>query len=255
MYRVVEIEDVSEEAKNVKTFFFRDKSNPQPGQFYMIWIPRVDEFPMSISYVGDLKGFTVKKIGEGTAKMHELKKGDKLWIRGPYGKGFKIMSKGKALVVGGGTGIATLAPLAEMLNSKDIIIAAKSEDEIIFKDRFEGDVFFSTDDGTLGFKGLATELAEKMIENGNYEIIYTCGPELMIRKMVDIAKDRKMKIQASLERYMKCGIGICDSCTINGYRVCIDGPVFTEKILFSMDELGRRWRARSGKLISKEENQ
>ena len=253
MYRVVEIEEVRDEAKDVKTFFFRDTSNPQPGQFYMIWIPQVDEFPMSISYIGELKGFTVKKIGKGTSKMHSLKKGDKLWLRGPYGKGFKI-EEGKALVVGGGTGMATLAPLAEMLEDRDIIIAAKSEDEIIFRNRFKENVFFATDDGSLGFKGFATELAERMIEEDDYKIIYTCGPEMMIRKMVDIAKERRMKIQASLERYMKCGIGICDSCTINGYRVCVDGPVFSEKYLFNMDDLGRRWRAKSGKLISKEEN-
>ena len=249
MYRVVEIEDVQEEARNVKTFFFQDNSDPQPGQFYMIWLPRVDEFPMSVSYIGKFKGFTVKKIGEGTAKMHELQRGDRLWIRGPYGKGFRV-EEGRALIVGGGTGIATLAPLAEILENRNIIIAAKSKDEIIFRNRFKGEVFFATDDGSLGFKGFATELAKKMMEDEDYGIIYTCGPELMIRKMVDMARENGIKIQASLERYMKCGIGICDSCSINGYRVCVDGPVFDEKLLFTMDELGRRWRAKSGKLES-----
>ena len=250
MYRVVEIEDIRDEAKNVKTFFFRDDSEPQAGQFYMIWLPGIDEFPMSASYTGELKGFTVKKIGEGTAKMHELKKGDKLWIRGPYGKGFEIV-KGKSLIVGGGSGIATLRPLTEKIGDYDIIIAARTKDELIFRDRFEEErMYIATDDGSEGFKGFAHELLLKLIGKKNYDIIYTCGPELMIRKVIDIALRRKIKIQASLERLMKCGIGICDSCTINGYRVCVDGPVFNENVLINMKDLGKYKRSRSGKRVN-----
>ncbi len=253
MYRVVEIEDIVHEAKNVKTFLFRDHTDPEPGQFYMIWLPGVDEFPMSVSHIGEIKGFTVKKVGRGTEVMHTLHVGDRLWIRGPYGRGFKAIS-GKALVVGGGSGMATLAPLIESLNSPDVIIAARTAEELIFRDRFKNArIHLATDDGTAGFKGLATELAEKLIEENEYDMLYVCGPEMMIRAMVDIARGRNMKIQASLERFMKCGIGLCDSCTINGYRVCIDGPVFSEKELFEMDDLGRRWRAKSGRIITAEE--
>ncbi len=253
MYRVVEIENIVVEAKNVKTFFFRDNSNPEPGQFYMVWIPGVDEFPMSVSYTGKIKGFTVKKVGAGTEAMHSLHCGDRLWIRGPYGRGFKIIS-GKALIVGGGSGMATLAPLIEILNNPDVIIAARTADELIFRDRFKNArIHLATDDGTAGFKGLATELARKLINENRYDILYVCGPELMIRAMVDIARERNMRIQASLERYMKCGIGLCDSCTINGYRVCVDGPVFSERELFEMDDLGKRWRAKSGKIITAED--
>ncbi len=122
MYRVVKIQKVLDEAKGIKTFLFEDSSEPTPGQFYMVWLPGIDEFPMSISYIGALKGFTVKKIGYGTSKMHELSSGAKLWIRGPYGKGFNYV-KGKALVVGGGSGMATLAPLIERLDAPDIVIA------------------------------------------------------------------------------------------------------------------------------------
>lgn len=248
MYRVVKIEKIVKEAKDIKTFRFRDSSNPEPGQFYMVWLPGIDEFPMSISYIGDLKGFTVKKIGFGTEKMHELVVGDKLWIRGPYGKGFKVKN-GSALVVGGGAGMATLGPLIEQLKIADVVIGAKTKEEIIFKDRFSHKTYISTDDGSEGYRGYATEIAERLLSEHEYEIIYTCGPEPMLSKMVEIAKKMDIEIQASLERFMKCGIGICDSCSINGYRVCVDGPVFSSNILFQMDELGRYRREPSGRRV------
>ncbi len=247
MYRVVVIKDIVDEAKNVKTFRFEDDSRPSPGQFYMVWIPGIDEFPMSISYIGNLKGFTVKKIGAGTSRMHDLHVGDRLWIRGPYGNGFEI-TEGKALVVGGGSGMATLAPLIEKLDNRDIIIAAKSKDELVFLNRFRDlEPIIATDDGSMGYHGLATNLAEKLLVENDYDIVYTCGPEPMMSAMVQIAKKYGVEIQASLERFMKCGIGICDSCSINGYRVCVDGPVFNSSILFSMTEFGKVRRTPSGK--------
>ncbi len=248
MYRVVEIEEVVTETPTIKTFFFRDNSEPQPGQFYMIWLPGVDEFPMSISYIGEIKGFTVKRVGAGTARMHQLQKGDKLWIRGPYGRGFRISQK-KALFVGGGSGMATLAPLIDMMPG-DVVIAARTRDELLFRKRFAGrKVYLATDDGSEGFKGFAHELVEKLLHQEDYEIIYTCGPELMMRKIIDIAISKGIDVQASLERLMKCGIGICDSCSINGYRVCVDGPVFFKDELVKMKDLGKYKRDKAGRRV------
>jgi len=248
MYRVVEIKEIVDETPTIKTFFFEDNSDPKPGQFYMIWLPGVDEFPMSISYIGKIKGFTVKRIGLGTKKMHSLKEGDKIWIRGPYGRGFEIINK-KALIVGGGSGMATLGPLIERVKG-DVIIAARSKEELLFTHRFKGGkIYIATDDGSAGFKGFATDLAKILLEKEEYHIIYTCGPEIMMRKIIDMALERGLKIQASLERLMKCGIGICDSCTINGYRVCIDGPVFSEMDLKNMSDLGKYQRDAAGRRV------
>jgi len=248
MYRVVKIEKIVEETPTIKTFFFRDDASAIPGQFYMVWLPGIDEFPMSISYIKELKAFTVKKVGEGTRCMHKLKVGDKLWIRGPYGRGFKITDK-KALFVGGGSGMATLAPLIDELPG-DVVIAARTEKELLFHKRFRGrKIYLATDDGSKGFKGLAHELVEKLLEKEKYEIIYTCGPEIMIIKLVDIAVKRGIDIQASLERLMKCGIGICDSCSINGFRVCVDGPVFMKEELIQMNDLGKFKRDKSGRKV------
>ncbi len=249
MYRVVEIEEIKRETPTIKTFFFQDNSKPNPGQFYMLWLPGKDEFPMSISYTGERKGFTVKKIGAGTEAMHKLNQGERLWIRGPYGRGFRA-EEGKALVVGGGSGLATLGPLVEILEHPDVIIAARTKDELLFTDRFKNaEIHVATDDGSAGFHGLATELAEQLLSENKYDIIYTCGPEIMMAGVIELAKKYGIKIQASLERFMKCGIGICDSCSINGYRVCVDGPVFTEKELSKMTELGKFKRDRAGRRV------
>ena len=246
MYRVVKIQKVLDEAKAIKTFLFEDSSEPTPGQFYMVWLPGIDEFPMSISYIGALKGFTVKKIGYGTSKMHELGAGSKLWIRGPYGKGFSHV-EGKALVVGGGSGMATLAPLIERLDAPDIVIGARTKEELLFVERFKDlTPYLATDDGSAGFHGYAPQLAERLVNENKYDIIYACGPELMLKPLIELAKQRHIEIQASLERLMKCGIGICDSCSINGYRVCVDGPVFSSQALFSMSDLGKVRRDASG---------
>ena len=248
MYRVVEIEEIVNETPTMKTFFFEDDSEPKPGQFYMIWLPGTDEFPMSISHIGKKLGFTVKRIGLGTKKMHSLKEGDKIWIRGPYGRGFEIIN-GTALIVGGGSGVATLGPLMDRVKG-DVIIAARNKKELLFTNRFQGGkVYLATDDGSAGFKGFATELAEILLKRERYDIIYTCGPEIMMRKIIDMALERGIRVQASLERLMKCGIGICDSCTINGYRVCMDGPVFNESELKHMEDLGRYQRDASGRRV------
>ena len=248
MYRVVKIRKIVNETPTVKTFLFRDEYNVSPGQFYMIWLPGWDEFPMSVSYLGDMKGITVKKVGAGTKRMHELKIGDKIWIRGPYGRGFKIENK-NALIVGGGSGMATLGPLIERVKG-DVVIGARTKDELLFKDRFpQYRVYFATDDGSAGFKGFAHKLVEKLIDENDYEIIYTCGTEPVIRSIIDIAIEKGIDVQASLERLMKCGIGICDSCSINGFRVCVDGPVFMKEELLRMNELGKVIRDKTGKKV------
>jgi len=74
---------------------------------------------------------------------------------------------------------------------------------------------------------LATEPLEKLLEKERFNVIYTCGPERMMRKVFDLAQKRKIAMEASLERLMRCGIGLCGSCVIGKYRVCKDGPVFT----------------------------
>lgn len=251
--RILKILSVIEENKDVKTITFKDDCKAYPGQFVMVWMPDVDEVPMSLSFIGEEKGITAKKIGEATKAMHLLKPGDRIGIRGPYGTHFETKGK-KLLVVAGGIGIAPLSPFIETANKegKNITLAfgAKTKTELLFlnrlKDRCEK-LLIATDDGSEGYHGFVSNLADEILEKEDFDEILTCGPEPMIKKVVDIANNKKIPVQASLERYMKCGVGICDSCAIDGLLVCKDGPIFSEKILVKLNDFGRFRRDACGK--------
>lgn len=223
----------------------------EPGQFIMVWIPGIDEVPMSLSYIGEKIAITVEKVGEATEAMHDMIEGDRIGVRGPYGNGFKIFGE-KALFVAGGTGIAPLMPLIRKYEGEKLaVIGARTKDLLIFKDELEKitKLYISTDDGSHGYKGFATDLAEKIFEKEEFDIVYTCGPEIMMKKVLDLCLENGIKMQASLERYMKCGVGICDSCAINGYHVCKDGPVFDDSILAKIDDFGKWKRNEAGKKV------
>jgi dihydroorotate dehydrogenase electron transfer subunit len=243
--RIVKILSVIEENSDVKTLTFKDDCKAFPGQFVMAWLPGVDEVPMSLSYIAEEIGFTVKKIGEATKAIHLLKTGDRIGIRGPYGTHFEVKGK-KLLVVAGGIGIAPLAPYIEIVQKegKNLTLAfgAKTKDELLFLNRLKDHsekLLIATDDGSEGYHGFVSNLAEEILEKEGFDEILTCGPELMIKKVVDVANQRNIPVQASLERYMKCGVGICDSCAIDGLLVCKDGPVFSGKILAGLNDFGK----------------
>ncbi len=251
--KIVEIVETKKETKDIKTFRFTYDKNVKPGQFFMVWIPGIDEIPMSVSYTGNLKGITVEKIGEATKALFKMKKRDKIGIRGPYGNSFKT-PKGKTLFVAGGTGIIPVASLVEKMKKKNavVVFGAKTKKELFFINRIKkscSKLLFSTDDGSFGYHGFASELVEEALRKEKFNSIITCGPEKMMKKILDLGLEYKIPVQASLERFMKCGIGICDSCAINGYHVCKDGPVFDDKILGKMKDFGKFKRDASGRRV------
>ena len=244
-HRMLLISEHIEDAPSVKTVMFDESMVAAPGQFVMVWVPGVDEFPMSVSYVGGRFGFTYQILGGGTQALSAMKPGDVIGVRGPYGRGFSIRGK-RLLMIAGGLGMAPMAPLVEQAighgASVDLVIGAKSQANLLFEDRSSrsgAKVHVSTDDGTKGFRGFASDLAATLIQKERFDCIYTCGPEIMMVKVLGLAKKHGIPLQASLERLMKCGIGICDSCAIDGRHVCKDGPVFSDLDLESMSEFGR----------------
>ena len=262
--RITKIPEIRKESPIVKTFIFHDKlcSEAKPGQFVMIWIPGVDEVPMSLSAIGPdgRCSITVAKVGEATETLHKRKTGDILGIRGPYGNGFVPVS-GNTMVVGGGTGLAPLVPLTEELAELHarvvVVVGAKTKDEILFLDRIttalsriDGRVVAVTEDGSHGVEGLATDVAEQLLKKERFDMLYTCGPEEMMYKLFLLAERYEAPIQASLERLMRCAIGICGSCVIGKFRVCRDGPVFSLKQLREgREEFGRFGRESTGKRV------
>lgn len=233
----MKIQDVKEENSTIKTFTFRDKhcAEAKPGQFVMVWVPGVDEVPMSLSSISvdGVSSITVADVGEATKMLNQKKVGEVVGVRGPYGNGFALTG-GNVMIVGGGTGLTPLVPLAENLaglSSKIVfMVGAKTRDDIFFLDRIRTvvpEVVVTTEDGSYGLKGVVTELAEQILEKQKFDMIYACGPEQMMFKMFLLAKRLNTPFQASLERYIRCGIGICGSCCMGEYRICRDGPVFS----------------------------
>jgi dihydroorotate dehydrogenase electron transfer subunit len=248
--RTTRLLSVQTESPTVKTFTFKDKlcAQAKPGQFIMLWIPRVDEIPLSIMNTENgTVSVTVKQVGDATKHLHSMKTGDAIGVRGPFGNNF-TETINKALLVGGGTGTAPLLFLARRLASKNeslaFVVGAKTETELLFLDDLnqvcsQKSMITTTEDGTYGLQCLVTEPLTSLLDKQKFDMIYTCGPELMVSKIFTLAEQHHIPFEASLERLMRCGIGLCGSCVIGKYRVCRDGPVFNSAQLRELkDELG-----------------
>jgi dihydroorotate dehydrogenase electron transfer subunit len=224
----VRVEKVVKHTENLATIFFNPEIRSFPGQFVMVNVFGYEEIPLSLSSPSSL---TVKAVGDTTKALVNIQAGELLGIRGPLGRPFSPAKK--ALIVAGGVGIAPLMYLHDFLISKGsevhVIYGARTSEELIWKEKFRS-LDVATDDGSEGFKGNVVELIkEKGIDLKSFEKIYCCGPEIMLKGLHKLFKDAEVldRAEFSLERYMRCGIGLCGSCVLeNGLRVCVEGPVF-----------------------------
>ena len=255
--QVIKIKRIIQESPTVKTFIFPwEFTGEIPGQFMMLWNFQ-DEKPMSISSINPVNnemGISVKMVGPFTKSLNKLQKNDKLGLRGPYGTGFHIAGS-RILAVGGGIGMAPIAAFTDEASKRgvdvDVITAATTKGEILFQNRLKQDnanVMPTTDDGTHGFCGYATELAEKLIKQENYDMMVVCGPEIMMKKLHHISNHYNLPGQFSMERYMKCALGICGQCCVDdvGWRICVEGPVLWTDQLNMISEFGNYRRDSSG---------
>ena len=246
--KVIKIDNVINETDDVKTFLFNHKIDFAPGQFIMVWIPRVDEKPFTVSYHDSNRfGITVFKLGEFTNKLFLMDVGDSVGVRGPYGNGF-VLGNDKTCAIGGGVGMASIATLAEKLNNLVMVQGAKTSTALLYQKRFP-DMLLCTDDGSKGFSGYPTDYLSELSEKHKFKKIYTCGPEIMMKKVFGFCQTNGISCEASLERYMKCGIGVCGQCVCDGHRVCTDGPVFSGKTLAGMIDFGKYSLQKSGKRV------
>jgi dihydroorotate dehydrogenase electron transfer subunit len=254
-----QIEKVIDETPTVRTLVFSDDllSTVMPGQFAMVWIPGINELPMSVM-ISQEKGkaaFTVRKRGVSSTAFYDLEVGQVIGVRGPYGNHFEI-KQGKLLLVGGGTGLVPLVRLLKFIKTTDnvtVIIGAKTKDEVFFENlanellaKNNRKVIVVTEDGSYGKKGLVTQIMEEILQTTTFDAVYTCGPELMMYKVVQLATTKGIFVQASLERMMKCGVGICGSCCIGEDLVCRDGTIFDGKYLLANPEFGHSHRNKAG---------
>jgi dihydroorotate dehydrogenase electron transfer subunit len=246
---VYEIKEVIAEAEGIKTFVFDDELEFQPGQFVMAWLPRIDEKPLGIwrTKKGEFR-LTVSAVGDFSQKFSEQKVGDQVGIRGPFGKGFTIPKNKKIALVGGGFGTAPLLGLAHAAKNCELnfIIGGRSKNLLFGHKHAEkfGKVLISTDDGSCGEKCFNTQLLEKLLKEKKIEAVFSCGPELMMKRVAEICQEKNVDCELSLERYMKCGIGICGSCAMDdsGWCACSDGPVIDGAQALKSVEFGKYHR-------------
>ena len=258
--KIVEIKEIIDETPTIKTFKFEWNMDylgrPNPGEFVMVWNFK-NEKPMSISQINDDElAISVKNIGEFTSQLHDLNVGDQIGIRGSYGNGFNNSFEGKnILAIGGGVGMAPINAIASDLvkngNDVSVISAAQTKDELLYGDYLEKlgvNVHYCTDDGSFGFKGFATDCTIDLLKNSTYDYAFICGPEIMMKGIFDILEDAKIPAQYSLERYMKCALGVCGQCCVDGegWRICVEGPVFENDKIKQITEFGKYRRDASG---------
>lgn len=263
----MKIEDILEETGKVKSFWFADSTveKVEPGQFVMVWVPRMisgeinftvsDQVPMSISRVeGKRFSITVQKCGKTTEELFKYGTGDRVGITGPLGRGFTVTGK-RILCVAGGIGAAPLLLLLKYYKGKAVhfILGAQTEVDLIFAEELEDlctSLHITTDDGSAGRKGFASDSVEESCIHYDIDQIYSCGPEPMMYTVLQTALSLKIPAQFSLERYMYCGLGLCGHCSLDHYLVCKDGPVFTSQELEKVKDFGKKRVDETGRKIT-----
>jgi dihydroorotate dehydrogenase electron transfer subunit len=221
---------------------------PNPGQFAMLataerWGAGVDErpyLPRAFSYARWEDGeaqFLLEDVGPGTHRLCQLQAGEQLWVLGPLGSGFTAPTDARrALLVGGGVGIAPLAIWQDTLKR----VGSVGEQATVllgFRDRAHAEgaalldqALLASDDGSVGHHGLVTDLLGAELDRDAHATVYACGPPAMLETVRALCAAREIPAQLALEAGMACGFGACFGCVVaehgGGYlRVCVDGPV------------------------------
>ena len=234
---VIENKQISNNIYRISAVF---KSEIKPGQFFMLktldnsfLLPR----PISVNDVnGNIVSFLYRIEGQGTKKISSLCANDEIQLFGPLGNGFDTEElKGKIAVIGGGIGIAPLLYLSKKLGKRaDVYLGYKDLGNMYIVEEFKFFVdktLIVTEDGSFGEKGFVTD----HVQYDKYDAVVTCGPEIMMNKIVNNCRINNIKCYISLERRMACGMGACLGCTVEtkdgNKRACKDGPVFNSEEL------------------------
>ena len=205
--------------------------------------------PISICDINKDKG-TIRLVfevrGHGTDKISELNKGDLVDIIAPLGNGFKVLDKGKkAVCIGGGIGTPPMVGIAKEYGENATVISGfRNAAAVILQEDFKAmgcDVQLCTDDGSAGRKGFVTDALLDVLKSEKPDIVYACGPMIMLKNITKICEENGIYCQVSLEQRMACGVGACLVCVCRtgkdgqefNSHVCKDGPVFdSEEVVF-----------------------
>ncbi len=256
-YRILE---TKRETDMVQTFTFDGSLGALPGQFVMLWLPGVDEIPMSVAFDdGKHLRVTFFAVGDMTKELAKCKKGDLIGLRGPFGTHYTWKKKQHLMLVAGGYGAAPMYFAAhEALKdgcTLDIIVGARSKDHLLYIEELSAlprtTLHIATDDGSEGHAGYNVEVLAQFLttHHSPSTIILACGPERMLLAVSDLAHAHAVPAQLSFERYMKCGYGLCGNCTVDpsGIRLCVEGPVLDNATVRSTTEFGQYHRDALGR--------
>jgi dihydroorotate dehydrogenase electron transfer subunit len=254
------ISQIRAENDLIRTFTFAGMLDARPGQFIMLQIFGQGEKPFSILDVSDNTfAITVKQVGPYTEKLFTLKEGDLIASRGPYGEGFST-DLGRVLMVGGGFATPPLKFQAKRLRQLGVnylvnINGARSTSDLLYVDDFRSlcdRSLIATDDGSSGHMGTSVDVMSAVLEEEQFDKIYISGPERMAKAAVEVALLKGIPFEVNLERYMKCGVGICGSCVMDptGLILCIEGPVIKDTVLEKLDDFGVAHRDKTGRCVS-----
>lgn len=255
---MMEIKEIRQENPSTYTLFLNGTlQNYHHGQFVMLWLPGCDEKPYAISYLDNKQiGITIETKGRYSKELQQTKQ--KLGVRGPYGNAFH--PKKGAVLIGGGLGMASFRTLIDEMDKKNIpctlIHGAKTASSLLYKEELRQkkiDYQICTDDGSAGKKCFTTDLLLEYVKKIKPSVVYAVGPEIMMKKVVDICNTNHIPCAVSLERYMKCGYGLCGQCACSEKLVCLDGPIFTGEELEQMPEFGQYAYRKDGKRVALKE--
>jgi len=234
----------------------------RPGQFSMLWVFGVGELPISISGDPTQRGrlvYTVRSVGKATNALVSRKVGDGIGVRGPFGVGWPLeVARGRdVIVVAGGIGLAPLRPIIyEVLQNREqygrlvLLYGTRSPRDVLYRKELavwarqpETQVLTSVDYGGLswhGHVGVVTTLFKYARLHPSRSVAMICGPEIMMRfvtRELEMQGLKREDIYVSMERNMKCGVGLCGHCQYGPYFICKDGPVFPyERIRTLLDK-------------------
>lgn len=231
----------------------REGPSPQPGQFYMLatasrwgggeaerpFLPRAfSVLRAAAESPGDVElHFLIEDVGPGTERLCELAPGDGLLLVGPLGNGFAPPRAGRrALLVGGGVGIAPLAIWQDELGADARVLLGFRDGPHAEGAGLLSGAQIATDDGSVGHAGLVTDLLRDALDAGGEELeVYACGPPAMLEAVRLMCAERGVPAQLALESGMACGFGACFGCVVptrEGYvRLCVEGPVLDASVL------------------------
>ncbi len=242
--------EISIENSFTKTLTLDCDDDAKPGQFYMVWVPGVGQKPFSVSGLKPLQ-FSIADVGPVSKAIDSKMPGDYLWLSGPYGNTFKLHGK-KAVMIGGGYGTGPMCYLCMLAMQNGItpylVMGARTKERLM-KHPPSVKTFLCTDDGSEGRKGFVTDVLKEILKNEKIDAIYACGPEKMMQAVGKTAKENGIFCQLLLERYMKCGFGMCGQCSCGQSLICVDGPVYGIEILDN-PEFGKFHRDSSGKKVN-----